>query len=41
MTEGQGASNAKAKRDLGWEPRWRTWRDGFVHGLADEAAAAA
>jgi nucleoside-diphosphate-sugar epimerase len=41
MTEGQGASNAKAKRELGWEPRWRTWRDGFVHGLADEAAAAA
>jgi 2-alkyl-3-oxoalkanoate reductase len=24
-----GASNAKAKRELGWEPRWRTWRDGF------------
>jgi nucleoside-diphosphate-sugar epimerase len=24
-----GASNAKAKRELGWEPQWRTWRDGF------------
>jgi nucleoside-diphosphate-sugar epimerase len=24
-----GASNAKAKRELGWEPRWRTWRTGF------------
>jgi 2-alkyl-3-oxoalkanoate reductase len=24
-----GASNAKAKRELGWEPRWRSWRDGF------------
>jgi nucleoside-diphosphate-sugar epimerase len=23
------ASNAKAKRELGWEPRWRSWRDGF------------
>jgi 2-alkyl-3-oxoalkanoate reductase len=24
-----GASNAKARRELGWEPRWRTWREGF------------
>jgi nucleoside-diphosphate-sugar epimerase len=24
-----GASNAKAKRELGWEPRWRSWRQGF------------
>ncbi|MEA2401698.1 MAG: hypothetical protein QOK00_2101 [Thermoleophilaceae bacterium] len=24
-----GASNAKAKRELGWQPRWRTWREGF------------
>jgi nucleoside-diphosphate-sugar epimerase len=24
-----GATNARAKRDLGWEPRWATWRDGF------------
>jgi nucleoside-diphosphate-sugar epimerase len=24
-----GASNAKAKRELGWEPRWSSWRDGF------------
>ena len=24
-----GASNAKAKRELGWEPRWSTWREGF------------
>jgi 2-alkyl-3-oxoalkanoate reductase len=24
-----GASNAKAKRELGWEPRWPSWRDGF------------
>jgi nucleoside-diphosphate-sugar epimerase len=23
------ASNAKARRELGWEPRWRSWRDGF------------
>jgi 2-alkyl-3-oxoalkanoate reductase len=24
-----GASNAKAKRELGWEPRWASWREGF------------
>jgi nucleoside-diphosphate-sugar epimerase len=24
-----GASNAKATRELGWEPRWRSWRQGF------------
>jgi nucleoside-diphosphate-sugar epimerase len=24
-----GASNAKAKRELGWEPRWSSWREGF------------
>jgi nucleoside-diphosphate-sugar epimerase len=24
-----GASNARARRELGWEPRWRSWREGF------------
>jgi 2-alkyl-3-oxoalkanoate reductase len=24
-----GASNAKAKRELGWQPRWASWREGF------------
>jgi 2-alkyl-3-oxoalkanoate reductase len=24
-----GASNAKVKRELAWEPRWRSWRQGF------------
>ena len=24
-----GASNAKAKRELGWTPRWASWREGF------------
>jgi 2-alkyl-3-oxoalkanoate reductase len=24
-----GASNARAKRELGWEPRWPSWRSGF------------
>jgi nucleoside-diphosphate-sugar epimerase len=29
MTEQRGASNGKAKRELGWAPQYRTWRDGF------------
>jgi 2-alkyl-3-oxoalkanoate reductase len=33
MTEVKGASNAKAKRELGWEPHYATWRQGFVQGL--------
>jgi nucleoside-diphosphate-sugar epimerase len=30
MTEARGASNAKAKRELGWRPSHPTWRQGFV-----------
>ena len=30
MTETRGASNAKAKRELGWEPRHPSWREGFA-----------
>jgi nucleoside-diphosphate-sugar epimerase len=33
MTEVRGASNAKAKRELGWTPRYASWRQGFAHGL--------
>jgi 2-alkyl-3-oxoalkanoate reductase len=33
MTQVRGASNAKAKRELGWEPAWPSWREGFVSGL--------
>jgi nucleoside-diphosphate-sugar epimerase len=33
MTEVRGASNEKAKRELGWSPRYRTWREGFAKGL--------
>jgi nucleoside-diphosphate-sugar epimerase len=29
MTEGRGASNAKAKRELGWHPAHPSWREGF------------
>jgi nucleoside-diphosphate-sugar epimerase len=33
MTESRGASNARAKAVLRWEPRWPTWRVGFREGL--------
>ncbi len=33
MTEGRGFSNAKARRELGWEPRYPSWRQGFREGL--------
>jgi 2-alkyl-3-oxoalkanoate reductase len=33
MTEGRGASNAKAKRELGWHLLYPSWRRGFVHEL--------
>jgi nucleoside-diphosphate-sugar epimerase len=33
MTQIRGASNAKAKRDLGWTPTYSTWRQGFHAGL--------
>ena len=34
MTEGRGFSNARARRELGWEPRYPSWRQGFEEGLA-------
>ena len=30
MTEARGASNAKAKRELGWSPAHPSWRQGFA-----------
>jgi len=33
MTEVRGASNEKAKRELGWRLRYPSWRQGFVNGL--------
>ena len=33
MTRVRGASNAKAKRELGWQPRYPSWREGFRSGL--------
>jgi nucleoside-diphosphate-sugar epimerase len=33
MTEGRGFSNVKAKRELGWQLRYPSWRQGFKEGL--------
>ena len=38
-TEARGASNAKAKRELGWEPRYPSWRQGFPAVYAASAPA--
>jgi nucleoside-diphosphate-sugar epimerase len=34
MTEGRGFANAKAKRELRWELRYPSWRQGFKEALA-------
>jgi nucleoside-diphosphate-sugar epimerase len=34
MMEGRGFDNTKAKRELGWEPRYPSWRTGFKEALA-------
>src|SRR5487761_1519491 len=34
MTEGRGFSNAKAKRELGWQLHYPSWRQGFKEALA-------
>jgi nucleoside-diphosphate-sugar epimerase len=38
FTEARGASNAKAKRDLGWTPRHPSWRQGFVEAYTNGEA---
>jgi nucleoside-diphosphate-sugar epimerase len=39
MTEGRGASNEKAKRELDWKPGFASWRDGFAHDLNTRESA--
>jgi 2-alkyl-3-oxoalkanoate reductase len=34
MTRARGSSNQRAKRVLGWSPRYSSWRGGFRHDLA-------
>jgi 2-alkyl-3-oxoalkanoate reductase len=40
-TEARGASNAKAKRELGWTLRYPTWRQGFAEVYAESTPKAA
>lgn len=37
MTQTRGASNARARRELGWTPRYPSWRDGFPAALRQDA----
>jgi nucleoside-diphosphate-sugar epimerase len=36
-TQIRGADNAKAKRELGWRPRYPSWRQGFPEAVRDQA----
>jgi hypothetical protein len=38
-TESRGASNDKAKRELGWTLRYPSWRQGFADLYAKPTAA--
>jgi 2-alkyl-3-oxoalkanoate reductase len=40
MTEARGASNAKAKHELGWRPGWSSWRQGFRQALGETQSPA-
>lgn len=33
MNDIRGVSNAKARKELHWEPKWSSWRQGFREGL--------
>jgi nucleoside-diphosphate-sugar epimerase len=41
MTQVRGCSNAKAKRELDWRPRYASWRDGFREGVTARARSTA
>ena len=41
MTEIRGASNARIRRELGWEPRYRSWREGSATVFREKGAVAA
>lgn len=34
MTRIRGSANARAKKELGWQPRYASWRDGFRDGMS-------
>jgi nucleoside-diphosphate-sugar epimerase len=37
LTQIRGSSNAKARRELDWAPRWSSWRDGVRHDMDSPA----
>ena len=39
MTTSRGSSNEKAKKELGWEPRYASWRDGFRAWVSSASAS--
>ncbi|MDB5516783.1 MAG: dehydrogenase [Tardiphaga sp.] len=39
MTQNRAGSNAKAKRELGWQPAHASWRDGFAEIVRQRHAA--
>jgi nucleoside-diphosphate-sugar epimerase len=39
MTESRGSSNARARRELGWEPAHPSWRSGFAETVGAKGAA--
>ena len=41
MTQVRGSSNAKAKRELDWQPRHPSWRQGFAESLGARNGAVA
>ncbi|MGP7998615.1 MAG: NAD-dependent epimerase/dehydratase family protein [Streptosporangiaceae bacterium] len=41
MTQVRGCANTKAKRELGWQPDWPSWRQGFTRGRAAPAQPSA
>lgn len=41
MTRIRGSSNAKAKRELGFDPMWPSWRQGFRDGFLDRPVRSA
>lgn len=38
-TQSRGASNAKARRDFGWAPRYPSWRQGFAAAYGQPASS--
>jgi nucleoside-diphosphate-sugar epimerase len=39
LTESRGSSNAKARGELVWQPRYSSWREGFAAAYGDHPAA--